>query len=252
MYDVQKKVYGLSVLFTGLVVFVIWEFLSNVSNLVSGLLLSDVYFVIIGAIFSFGFFTISVSAFMYLVSNCTIIKKIFFSNHYIEGTWIGFLVYEKIKNEVVFTIEQIQQTTNGVSIHGNSFWYSFDEASESGKFRRRGRWESQGAVFFDGIKLTYVALSMNSDVETTRTGVITYDFSCHGMKIPKVFWGRDIVYDLGSEKGRSNRLCKKEVNYVKLYGLNKAEASEEIPIMILKNMESYYLNNQELVTPLHD
>jgi hypothetical protein len=182
---IYKKIYKWSVFLTGLISFLVWHLIRVIKTTdIDGYLqLSENALIIIkfviGACFSFGFFILIVSLFCWLIVKCKCIKRCFFGPSYIEGVWIGFGTSED--GEIVLIIQKIEQTSDEISIHGQTFEYN------NGNPIHRSLWSSTGTSFDNSkhsLNFTYISNKMKE----VNAGFCSHQFSNQGKKAPDMFF----------------------------------------------------------------
>jgi hypothetical protein len=192
---IYKKINNVSIFLTALVSYGIW-YLFNPVTILNNDILQKAIKIIISSVFSFGFFSIIVPALSWIINKCKFIKKIVFSANYIEGVWIGFFINRK---GVALTIQRIEQTSDEVSIFGETFKYN------KGNPIFRSFFNSTGASFDYNKHILYCTY-LSDKLDGVNAGFLTYYFSNQEKKVPDTFWGylSNYIYD-----GKMFFLCKK-------------------------------------------
>jgi uncharacterized membrane protein len=178
---IYKKIYACSIFFTAIVSYGVW-YLVNLLKDIPGINANFQIIInfVIGAFFSFGFFTGMVSILGWLIVKNKRIKRCFLDSTYIEGVWIGFGGSKDGK--IVFIVLQIEQTLYGVSVHGQTLKYN------DGNPIFRGSWSSIGASF-DNDKHSLDLIYISNKMDDLNEGFSSNLFINRGKKSPDVFFG---------------------------------------------------------------
>jgi len=188
---IYKRIYNWSVFLTALASFGVWN-LVNLIETITGLddnLLLIIKFVV-GAFFSYGFFTGIVSTLYWLIEEFKPIKKLFFASSYIEGVWLCSVITKD--NELGFTVHQIEQTSDEISIYGQKFDYN------NGNPISVGSLSSTGATFDNKKHLNFTYTSYNREV--TNAGFASFQFTSRGKKAPDEFNGFNANYSTNEKR----------------------------------------------------
>jgi len=183
---IYKRIYKWSIFLTALVSFWVWNLVSSIADIswISSNLQILVKFVI-GAFFSYGFFIGIVSLLYQLIEKCKCIKKLVFASTYIEGVWIGFSITED--NEIILIVQQIEQTSDKVSVYGHTLEYN------NGNPIFRGSISPTGATF-DSDKHTLNVTYMSDKKKGISAGFGSHQFINRGKKAPDSFFGYSANY----------------------------------------------------------
>jgi len=202
---INKRIYNWSIPFTGLVSFGVWYLISLINyNGIDDVLQKVIKFGI-GAFFSFGFFSVTVSAINWLINNLKFFKRLFFASYYIEGVWVGFSVSER---GLTLMIQQIEQTADEISIYGQTFNYNYkDKISE---FRHTSK--STGTSFDYGKHSLYCTY-ISDKFKEVNAGFLNYQFINKGKKASDKFWGYLANYSMN---GKAFFMCKRYCDIEKM------------------------------------
>ena len=193
---INKRIYNWSIPLTGLFSFGVWYLVSLIKY--DGI--DDIWQKVIkfgiGAFFSFGFFTGTVSILNWLITKYKFLKKLFFASYYIEGVWIGFSVTER---GLTLMIQQIEQTVDNVSVYGQTFNY------KNGITEFRHISKSTGTSF-DYVKHSLYCTYISDKTKEVNAGFLNYQFINKGKKAPDKFWGYLANYNMN---GKAFFMCKR-------------------------------------------
>jgi len=196
---IEKKIYQWSIPLTALVSYGVWYLVSlfKIYDLDDNL--QKIINFAIGAFFSFGFFSVIVPIFSLLINKFKFIKRKIFASNYIEGLWIGFFINRK---GVALTIQQIEQTSDEVSVHGQTFKFN------KGNPIFRSLFHSTGTSFDYNKHILYCTYTSDK-LDGINAGFLNYYFINQDKKPADTFWGylSNYVYD-----GKMFFLCKKHSN----------------------------------------
>ncbi|GBU28067.1 hypothetical protein R84B8_01625 [Treponema sp. R8-4-B8] len=199
---IYKKINNWSIFLTALVSYGIW-YLINPVTIFNNNIFQLPLKIIISTVFSFGFFSIIVPVLNWLINKHKFIKRIFFGTNYIEGVWIGFFINKK---GVALTIQQIEQTSDEVSVYGQTFKYN------NGNPIYRSLFNSTGTSFDFNKHILYCTY-ISDKLDGVNAGFLNYHFINQEKKAPNMFWGylSNYIYD-----GKMFFLCEKHCDIEKM------------------------------------
>jgi len=204
---VNKRIYNWSIPLTALVSFGVWYLVKSIN--INGIDANKQKIInfIIGTFFSFGFFSVTVTVFSQLINKCKFIKRIFLGTNYIEGVWIGFFINRK---GPALTIQQIEQTSDEVSVYGQTFKYN------NGNPIFRSLFNSTGTSFDFNKHILYCTY-ISDKLDGVNAGFLNYHFINQEKKAYDMFWGylSNYIYD-----GKMFFLCKKYYDIEKMPDLH--------------------------------
>jgi len=216
---IYKRIYNWSVFLTALASFGVWN-LVNLIETITGLddsVLLIIKFVV-GAFFSYGFFTGIVSILYRLIEEFKPIKKLFFASSYIEGIWLCSAITKE--NKLGFTVHQIEQTSDEISISGQKFDYN------NGNPIPVGSLSSTGATFDNKKHLLNFTYTSNTR-ERINAGFASFQFISRGKKAPDEFNGYNANYSTDE---------KRIIKSIKHYDFNNTPDLDEI----VKEVRKFY------------
>lgn len=129
----QKRICNIALLITSILVYVMWSSLAVcASNLPHSVLINFLLFFIVG----YGFFHLCVSLTKCVLEKSETIKRIIFGSSYLEGTWIGYYIWED-KTPVIF-FQIIEQNIDYIYVLTEAYhldkslrctWHSISDVS---------------------------------------------------------------------------------------------------------------------------
>jgi len=222
---IYKRIYKWSIFLTALFSFGVWN-LVNLIKTIQGIddnLLMLIKFGV-GAFFSYGFFIVIVSLLYRLIEKFKYIKKLFFASSYIEGVWLCLGIPENDK--IVLIVQQIEQTSDEISIYGQKFDYN------NGNPKYRGSVSSTGATF-DSDKHILNSTYMSDKENGINAGFSSFQFINRGKKAPDMYFG--YKSNLGPH-GKRSIIGKRYCDIDKMPDLNT----------IVKEVKRFYEDQKEL------
>jgi len=227
-----RRIYAHSVFATGVMSYLVWMLINNldVSIITSQELSQEMIRIVIGAIFSYGFFSLTTTLLVFCVDRFSIIKRLIFRSSYIEGAWVGFYIVVNTR-EVFLTIEDVRQTIEEITINGQL--YKLEKDDNSGYY---GTWESNMESFDKRKKeLSYTYDSMYID-HSRHKGLVTYKFNCYRGRTPTTFVGYD--FDDDHNKETVIRCKRHKKNKGTSYNIKDTTG------VLLIEAKDYYLENK--------
>ena len=229
---VYEKIYTIAIFFTSIFVFTIWVLIGG-SIYVDG---ADqkIYTVLLGIVFSYGFFGLFTNIILLLLNKSTKIRKIVLGPTYFEGTWVGY--YMATENTPVIFFQIIQQSIDDINITTEA--YHIDR-------RYRCSWWSVSKVSADPrtLKLYYMyEIDKMVDENEITIGIFNSNFLVNKK------WGISNPCRINGYAFNLHSKEKVRVQQIKLRDTISIVNDDCIDVLVKKALEFYHRDISNLKT----